>query len=207
MRPFEAMVRRADVLYENYRAGTMEGLGYGWKTLKSLNSRLVYAATSGFGQTGPYRHRPAYDMVVQAMGGIVSITGHPGGPPTRVGMSIGDIAAGLFTALGVVSALQHRARSGEGMMVDVAMLDSQVALLENAVARYSATGIAPGPLGARHPSVCALRRVPHRGRPYRRRRGARRYVPAFCRDGRAPPMARRSALFDSGPTGWPMSMR
>ena len=123
---FEAMVRRADVLYENYRAGTMERLGYGWETLKSLNPRLVYAATSGFGQTGPYRHRPAYDMVVQAMGGIVSITGHPGGPPTRVGMSIGDIAAGLFTALGVVSALQHRARTGEGTMVDVAMLDSQV---------------------------------------------------------------------------------
>ncbi|MCY3828631.1 MAG: CoA transferase [Rhodospirillaceae bacterium] len=152
-RVFEAMLRRADVLYENYRAGTMEKLGYGWDALKGLNPRLVYAATSGFGQTGPYSHRPAYDMVVQAMGGIVSITGHPGGPPTRVGMSIGDIAAGLFTALGVVSALQHRNRTGEGMMVDVAMLDSQVALLENAVARYSATGVAPGPLGARHPSV------------------------------------------------------
>ncbi len=152
-RVFEAMVRRADVLYENYRAGTMEKLGYGWDALKGLNPRLVYAATSGFGQTGPYRHRPAYDMVVQAMGGIVSVTGHPGGPPTRVGMSIGDIAAGLFTALGVVSALQHRARTGEGMAVDVAMLDSQVALLENAVARYGATGVAPGPLGARHPSV------------------------------------------------------
>ena len=147
------MVRRADVLYENYRAGTMEKLGYGWDVLKGLNPRLVYAATSGFGQTGPYSHRPAYDMVVQAMGGIVSITGQPGGPPTRVGTSIGDIAAGLFTALGVASALQHRARTGEGMTVDVAMLDSQVALLENAVARYGATGIAPGPLGARHPSV------------------------------------------------------
>ncbi|MDE0716931.1 MAG: CoA transferase, partial [Rhodospirillaceae bacterium] len=97
-RVFEAMVRRADVLYENYRAGTMERLGYGWEALKGLNPRLVYAATSGFGQTGPYRHRPAYDMVVQAMGGIMSITGHPGGPPTRVGSSIGDIAAGLFTA-------------------------------------------------------------------------------------------------------------
>lgn len=150
---FEAMVRRADVLYENYRAGTMAKLGYDWEALKGLNPRLVYAATSGFGQTGPYRHRPAYDMVVQAMGGIVSITGQPGGPPTRVGMSIGDIAAGLFTALGVASALQHRARTGEGMTVDVAMLDSQVALLENAIARYSATGVAPGPLGARHPSV------------------------------------------------------
>lgn len=150
---FEAMVRRGDVLYENYRAGTMERLGYGWEVLKGLNPRLVYAATSGFGQTGPYRHRPAYDMVVQAMGGIMSITGHPGGPPTRVGTSIGDIAAGLFTALGVASALNHRARTGEGMTVDVAMLDSQIGLLENAVARYSATGIAPGPLGARHPSV------------------------------------------------------
>ena len=152
-RLFEAMVRRADVLYENYRAGTMEKLGYGWDVLKGLNPRLIYAATSGFGQTGPYRHRPAYDMVVQAMGGIMSITGQPGGPPTRVGTSIGDIAAGLFTALGVASALQHRSRTGEGLMIDVAMLDSQIGLLENAVARYSATGVAPGPLGARHPSV------------------------------------------------------
>ena len=80
---FEAMVRRADVLCENYRAGTMEKLGYGWDVLKGLNPRLIYAATSGFGQTGPYRHRPAYDMVVQAMGGIMSITGQPGGAPTR----------------------------------------------------------------------------------------------------------------------------
>ncbi len=150
---FEKMVRRTDVLCENYRAGTMDRLGYGWETLKALNPRLIYAATSGFGQTGPYRHRPAYDMVVQAMGGIMSITGHPGSQPTRVGTSIGDIAAGLFTALGVAAALQHRARTGEGTLVDVAMLDSQIALLENAVARYSATGTVPGPLGARHPSV------------------------------------------------------
>ncbi len=152
-RLFETMVRHADVLCENYRAGTMDRLGYGWETLKALNPRLIYAATSGFGQTGPYRHRPAYDMVVQAMGGIMSITGHPDSQPTRVGTSIGDIAAGLFTALGVAAALQHRARTGEGTLIDVAMLDSQIALLENAVARYSATGTVPGPLGARHPSV------------------------------------------------------
>jgi len=150
---FETMVRRADVLCENYRAGTMEKLGYGWAVLRTLNPRLIYAATSGFGQTGPYCHRPAFDMVVQAMGGIMSITGHPGGAPTRVGTSIGDIAAGLFTALGVTSGLQHRTQTGEGLMIDVAMLDSQVSLLENAVARYSATGMAPGPLGARHPAV------------------------------------------------------
>ena len=152
-RIFETMVRRADVLCENYRAGTMEKLGLGWDHLKSLNPGLIYAATSGFGQTGPYQHRPAYDMVVQAMGGIMSITGQAGGEPTRVGTSIGDIAAGMFTALGVTSGLQHRARTGEGLMIDVAMLDSQIALLENAVVRYSATGVAPGPLGARHPSV------------------------------------------------------
>ena len=152
-RVFEAMVRRADAVCENYRAGTMAKLGYDWAALKGLNPRLIYAATSGFGQTGPRRHRPAYDMVVQAMGGIMSITGHPGGAPTRVGTSIGDIAAGLFTALGVVSALQHRERTGEGTTVDVAMLDSQIALLENAIARYAATGSVPGPLGARHPSV------------------------------------------------------
>lgn len=152
-RIFETMVRRADVLCENYRAGTMDKLGLGWDHLKTLNPRLIYAATSGFGQTGPYRHRPAYDMVVQAMGGIMSITGQADGEPTRVGTSIGDIAAGLFTALGVTSGLQHLTRTGEGLMIDVAMLDSQISLLENAVVRYSATGVAPGPLGARHPSV------------------------------------------------------
>jgi len=118
-----------------------------------LNPRLVYAAVSGFGHSGPYSRRAAYDMVVQAMGGIMSITGQADGEPTRVGTSIGDIAAGLFTALGVTSGLQHRARTGEGLMIDVAMLDSQISLLENAVVRYSATDVAPGPLGARHPSV------------------------------------------------------
>jgi CoA:oxalate CoA-transferase len=110
------------------------------------------ASTSGFGQTGPYANRPAYDIVAQGMGGIMSMTGHPGGPPTRVGTSLGDIAAGLFTAIGVEAALLERERSGGGMHVDVAMLDSQVAILENAIARYAATGRVPGPLGSRHPS-------------------------------------------------------
>jgi CoA:oxalate CoA-transferase len=92
-------------------------------------------------------------MVAQAMGGIMSITGHPGGPPTRVGSSIGDLAAGLFTAIGVNAALLHRERTGEAMKIDVAMLDSQVAILENAITRYCATGVSPGPLGARHPTI------------------------------------------------------
>lgn len=150
---FERLLARADVLVENYRAGTLDNLGYGWARLHEAYPRLIYAATSGFGATGPYRARPAYDMVVQAMGGIMSLTGHPGGPPTRVGTSIGDIAAGLFTAVGVSTALYHRERTGEGMMVDVAMLDCQFAILENAIARYVATGQVPGPIGSRHPSI------------------------------------------------------
>jgi CoA:oxalate CoA-transferase len=113
----------------------------------------VLASTSGFGQTGPRAAQPAYDIVAQAMGGIMSLTGHAGAPPTRVGTSLGDIAAGLFTAIGIEAVLFERARTGVGRHVDVSMLDCQVAILENAIARYAATGEAPGPLGSRHPSI------------------------------------------------------
>jgi CoA:oxalate CoA-transferase len=152
-RVFERLLARADVLVENFRPGAMDRLGYGWEALHGRYPALVVASTSGFGQTGPYAGRPAYDIVVQAMGGIMSLTGHPGGLPTRVGTSIGDIAAALFTVIGIQAALLERARSGEGMRVDVAMLDSQVAILENAIVRYAATGEVPGPLGSRHPSI------------------------------------------------------
>jgi CoA:oxalate CoA-transferase len=150
---FEALVARADVLVENYRPGVMAKLGLGWDVLHARHPRLIYAAASGFGQTGPDAHKAAYDMVVQAMGGIMSVTGWPGGKPTRVGTSVGDITAGLFTVIGILSALHDRARTGVGQFVDVAMLDCQIAILENAVARYAVTGVAPGPLGARHPSI------------------------------------------------------
>ncbi len=150
---FEHLVAKADVLVENYRAGTMHKLGYGWEALQAINPRLVYAAVSGFGQTGPYKDRAAYDMVVQAMGGIMSVTGHPDASPTRVGTSIGDITAGLFGATGILAALNDRQRTGKGAMVDVAMLDSQVAILENAIGRYLAENKIPQPLGARHPSI------------------------------------------------------
>jgi CoA:oxalate CoA-transferase len=150
---FEKLLPRADVLVENYRAGVMEKLGYGWETLHARHPRLIYAAASGFGHTGPYAGRPAYDLVAQGMGGLMSLTGQPGSEPTRVGTSIGDIAAGLFTAVGVNAALYHRQLTGEGTKIDVAMLDCQVALLENAIARYVATAQVPGPLGSRHPSI------------------------------------------------------
>jgi CoA:oxalate CoA-transferase len=152
-RIFEMLLPKVDVLVENFRAGAMERLGYGWDQLSKLHPRLIYAAASGFGHHGPYKSRPAYDMVVQGMGGIMSITGHPGGPPTRVGASIGDLTAGLFTTIGITSALHHRAESGKGMKIDVAMLDCQIAILENALSRYFLTGKSPAPLGARHPSI------------------------------------------------------
>jgi CoA:oxalate CoA-transferase len=150
---FEALLSRADVLVENYRGGTMEKLGYGYESLKEKYPRLIYAGVSGFGHTGPYAKRPAYDMVVQAMGGVMSLTGHPGGAPTRVGTSTGDITAALFATIGVVTALYDREKTGRGQKVDVAMLDSQVAVLENAISRYVATGDVPGKLGSRHPSI------------------------------------------------------
>ncbi len=150
---FEALLARADVLVENFRPGAMERLGYGYDALHARFPKLIYAAASGFGHTGPERTRPAYDLIVQAMGGIMSITGHPGAGPTRVGTSLGDITAGLFTVIGIEAALIDRARTGRGQKVDVAMLDCQIAILENAIARLQVTGTSPGPLGSRHPSI------------------------------------------------------
>ena len=150
---FDALLARADVLVENFRPGTMERLGFSWESLHERHPRLIYAAVSGFGRTGPYSHRAAYDIIVQAMGGVMSLTGDPDGPPVRVGTSLGDIAAALFLAVGVNAALYRRTVTGRGMLVDVAMLDAQVAILENAIARYVTTGSVPGRLGARHPSI------------------------------------------------------
>ena len=137
---FLELVRIADVLVENYRPGTMEKLGLGYEELREINPRLVYAAISGFGHTGPYSQRPAYDMIVQAMGGIMSITGEPNRPPTRVGTSVGDITAALFGTIGILTALNVRNTDGTGQKVDIGMLDCQVAILENAIARYEVTG-------------------------------------------------------------------
>jgi CoA:oxalate CoA-transferase len=150
---FDRLLSEADVLIENYRGGTMERLGYGWANVHARFPRLIYCAVSGFGQTGPYAQKPAYDIVVQGMGGMMSLTGHEGTPPTRVGTSIGDITAGLFSLSALGAALFHRERTGEAQFVDIAMLDCQVALLENAIARTQATGNPPGPLGSRHPSI------------------------------------------------------
>src|SRR5690349_13045802 len=150
---FERLLDKADVLVENFRPGTMERLGYGWDTLHPRYPRLIYAAASGFGHTGPYSHYPSYDMVVQGLGGIMSITGTPGGDLVRVGTSIGDLGGGLYATIALNAALYHREKTGEATKIDVALFDCQLALLENAVMRYTTTGEIPGPLGARHPSI------------------------------------------------------
>jgi CoA:oxalate CoA-transferase len=150
---FLRLVGRGDVLVENYRPGTLDRLGLGYEQLRKVNPRLVYAAVSGFGHTGPWSPKPAYDMIVQALGGLMSVTGQPGGPPTKAGTSVGDLTGGLLTLAGIASALYHRERTGFGLKVDVSMLDGQIAILESAVMRYAATGQVPGPLGNRHPSI------------------------------------------------------
>ena len=150
---FEALLAKVDIVVENFRPGTMEKLGFGWETLHPRFPKLIYASASGFGHTGPYAHYPAYDMVVQGVGGIMSINGHPGQPPARVGISVGDLGAGLYTTIAVNAALYHRAMTGEATKVDIGMLDCQIALLENAVMRYGVTGTPPGPLGTRHPAI------------------------------------------------------
>lgn len=147
------LVKKVDILVENFRPGTMEKFEVGFDVLEKINPKLIYAASSGFGHTGPLSTKPAYDMIVQAMGGIMSITGWPDGPPTRVGSSIGDITAALFTAIGICSALYQRTLSGKGQKIDVAMLDCQLAILENALARYFIEGKSPTPLGTRHPTI------------------------------------------------------
>ena len=150
---FDALLARADILLENFRPGVMERLGYGYDTLHAAHPRLIYGAVSGFGHTGPDAGKPAYDMVVQARGGVMSITGEEGGPPVRVGASIGDVIAGMYLAQGVLAALYAREKTGTGAKIDIGMLDAQIPIQEHALAITTATGHAPGPTGARHPTI------------------------------------------------------
>ncbi|MCW4049180.1 MAG: CoA transferase [Candidatus Bathyarchaeota archaeon] len=150
---FRELVKYCDVLLENFRPGTMDKLGINYEKLKKINSRLVYAAISGFGQTGPYRTRPGYDIIGQAMGGLLSITGWPDSPPTRSGTAIGDILSSLFCCIGILSALNIRERTGMGQMVDVALVDSVFASLENIPQKYYVEGHVPGRIGNRYEFV------------------------------------------------------
>ena len=156
------LIPGVDILLENFRPGTMKKMGLEYDAVKELNPRLIYVSISGFGQYGPYASKPSFDMVAQAMGGTVSITGEPGRPPVRVGYSIGDMGASLFAVNATLAALYERERSGEGQHIDVAMMDSQVALCENACVRYFSTGDVPGPIGTRHPIATPFQIFPTR---------------------------------------------
>lgn len=147
------LIAQADVLVENFRPGTLTKLGFDYGTLAAQHPRLVYCSVSGFGQTGPRRHQPGYDAVIQAEAGLMSITGPPDGPPFRLGVAIADIVSGMFAAFGVSMALFARARTGRGQEVDIAMLDSVAALLTYQAGNYFASDTVPGRLGNRHPSI------------------------------------------------------
>jgi CoA:oxalate CoA-transferase len=149
------LIRISDVVLENFRPDTMAKLGLGWEALQKLNPRIIYCSICGFGHDSlpECASRPAYDMVAQAYSGLMSITGPEGGPPCRVGSSVGDIISGLQATIGILAALQYRQRSGRGQYVDIAMVDGLFSVLENAVARYVNTGEVPGPLGGAHPSI------------------------------------------------------
>ena len=149
----ERLLDRADVLVENFRPGTMERLGLGYAAVSARWPRLVYCSISGFGQTGPRRDQPGYDAVVQAEGGLMSITGEADGPAFRLGVAIADIVSGMFAAQGIALALLARARTGRGQHVDIGMLDSTAALLTYQAAIYFATGQPPTRMGNRHPTI------------------------------------------------------
>jgi CoA:oxalate CoA-transferase len=148
---FLQLVEKADILVENFSTGTMEKLGLAYEKVSERNPRIIYVAGSGFGQYGPYAKKPAFDIIIQAMGGVMSITGEEGGPPVRPGVSYGDVAAGLFMCIATLAALHERSMSNRGQFVDISMLDCQVTVQENAFVRYLNTGEVPHAIGTRHP--------------------------------------------------------
>jgi formyl-CoA transferase/CoA:oxalate CoA-transferase len=159
-RVLDALLDRADVIVENFRPGTMERLGLGYDDVAKRWPRIVYCSISGFGQTGPRREEPGYDAVIQAEGGLMSITGAAGGPPFRLGVAIADIVSGMFAAHGIAFALLARERTGHGQQVDVAMLDATAALLTYQAGIYFATGTTPGRMGNRHPTIVPYETFP-----------------------------------------------
>ncbi len=154
---FLRLVEQADMVVENFRPGVMERLGLGYDSLAEVNPRIVLCSISGFGQDGPYERRPAFDMMVQALSGSMSITGEPGRPPVRLGVPLGDLAAGKFGVIGALAALAEREVSGRGQHVDVSMLDCQVSMLSYLGVYYLVSGEVPGPQGRAHLSIPTYR--------------------------------------------------
>ena len=153
----QALAAQSDVVIENFKVGGLAKYGLDYPSLRALNPGLVYCSITGFGQTGPYSHRPGYDFMIQGIGGLMSITGepddHPGGGPVKVGVAVADVFTGLYAAIAILGALSYRDRTGEGQHIDLALLDTQVAVLANQAMNYLVTGVAPRRLGNSHPNI------------------------------------------------------
>ncbi|HKW39034.1 MAG TPA: CaiB/BaiF CoA-transferase family protein, partial [Burkholderiales bacterium] len=147
------LAEKSDVLLENYKYGDLERYGLGYAQLKDVNPRLIYCSVTGFGQTGPYREHPGYDFMIQGMGGMMSVTGEPGAGPQRAGVPVADIITGMYASIAVCAALVHRAQTSKGQHLDLALLDSQIALLAYQNTNYFATGKPPRRIGNLHPNI------------------------------------------------------
>ena len=147
------LAKQSDILIENFKVGTLEKIGLGFEDLKKINPGIVYCSVTGFGQTGPYKDKPGYDFVIQGMGGIMSITGDPDGPPMKVGVAIVDITAGLFACSSILAALRHREKTGKGQYIDISLLDAMVSWLANVGSNYLVTGKKPVRFGNAHPNI------------------------------------------------------
>ncbi|MFV8824711.1 CaiB/BaiF CoA transferase family protein [Thauera sp. WH-2] len=181
----QALVRElamhCDVLIENYKVGGLKRYGLDFASLQALNPRLVYCSITGFGQDGPYAERPGYDFLLQAMGGLMSLTGEPDGPPQKVGVALTDILTGLYATVGVLAALAHRERTNEGQHIDLALLDVQVACLANQAMNYLVSGKAPTRMGNAHPNIVPYQAFPTADGDIVLTIGNDRQWAAFCR--------------------------
>jgi crotonobetainyl-CoA:carnitine CoA-transferase CaiB-like acyl-CoA transferase len=148
-----SLVSEADVVVQNFKPGTLDRLGFGYREMKKANDGIILASISGFGSTGPYSHLPGYDYIIQAMSGLMSITGEKVAQPSKVGIAISDVLTGLFTCIGILGAVQHRNRTGEGQQIDISLFDSQLAALVNVASNYLCSGMVPERLGNDHPNI------------------------------------------------------
>ena len=188
------LLERCDVLVENFKVGGLAKFGLGYEQLREEFPGLVYCSITGFGQTGPYAHRPGYDMMAQGMGGLISITGEPDRPPSKVPVAINDIMTGMYTAVALLSAVRHRDLTGEGQHVDVGLLDVQVSWLANVASNYLVGGKLPHRLGTAHPNTVPYQVFPTRDGFHHHRGQQRPSIRALLRGGTDPGAAGRRGL-------------
>ncbi|THJ36465.1 CoA transferase [Lampropedia aestuarii] len=183
------LLAKADILVENYKAGGLAKYGLGYEQLRARYPRLIYCSITGFGQTGPYASRPGYDFLIQGMGGIMSLTGQPQGEPMKVGVGIADVMTGMYAAVGILAALQHRNTTGAGQHIDISLLDTQIAWLVNAGTNYLAQRQLPSRLGNGHPNIVPYQVFPTADEPMILAVGNDSQFARFCEVAQLPELA------------------